>query len=118
MGVGSLDFQTADGVDEQHVLTLVKQGLGLRWFIVSLDVAYKGTPPDADLTITGLDAPMSIPILSKPGDMIFFQRFSGYVGKENTDVVVTVPAAGAMVRGIVHLTAFKIFNRQIESSGI
>ena len=118
MAVGRLDFRTKDGIDTEHLFTLEKGGIGIRWLVVSLDIYYDGDPPQADMTIVGCEEPVSIPILSQPSDMFYSRRFAGYISRENTDIVVTIPGGGAGVRGVAHLTAFKILSRQLESGEI
>ena len=114
--IGRIDYRTTDGVNTQHVITLpaADLGSGLHWVILALEVIFDGTPPSADITITGLDAATAIPILSANSDKNFAAAGNFFLGLENTSVVVTVPAGGAGVRSLVYMTSIKLLAGNIE----
>lgn len=112
--IGRIEYLTADGVNTQHVITLATPGDGQHWVILELGIIFDGTPPAADITITGLDAVTEIPVLSGSGDKQFAAGANFFLGIENTAVVVTVPAGGASVRSLVSVLAVKLLTANLE----
>ena len=112
--IGRIEYQTKDAVATEHVVTLPAPGSGQHWVVLGLEVIFDGSPPTADIVFVGLDAPTVVPILSGNSDKQFVAGGSFFLGKDDTAVVITIPAGGGGVRSLVYMTAVKLLTANIE----
>ena len=113
--IGRIEYQTADGVDTEHVITLPAPGTGQHWVVLILGIIYEGTPDAGDITITGLDDVTAFPLLISGGnDKDFAASGNFFLGLDNTAVVITTPAGGTGVRSLVSVTAVKLLAANLE----
>lgn len=112
--IGRIEYQTADGVATQHVMTLPAQGAGVHWVILFLQVVYDGTPPTGDIVITGLEAATVLPILAGASDKQYSAAGDFFLGQDGAAVVVTVPAGEVGIRSLVYMTALKLLTGNLE----
>ena len=100
----------ASAVNGEATITLAAPGATLRWLILSTSISMSGDPATAvSFTITSTAGATSIERLELPAAACApIVNNAIYKGDVNGDVVLTLPALGAGIRGTVTCRALKV----------